>query len=639
MTMPTRLIGILLLLLSPQASALSNAFTYQGSLSDAGTPANGSFDLQFQLQTSAGANVGAPLLRNDVVVTGGVFSVELDFAAAITSADFQLQIGVRPGAATGSYTQLSPATAIRPAPQAQIAGFAAEALTVSPGAIGTAQINSAQVQRRIASGCAAGNSIRVVNADGTVSCEASIPGPTGAQGPAGPTGPTGMTGPAGPPGPAGSADAWGRGGNAGTNEASNFLGTTDDRDLTVKVNGRRALWIDSTGVNPPNLIAGSETNSASAGYYGRTIAGGGSGAFNCGLLQNLPCRNNVFYSYATVSGGLGNAAVGEKSTVSGGDSNTAIGTGSVVTGGSSNAATADYATAGGGFGVCAGGKGSWTGGFFARVRTASQSVVNCASSSGDDDGDEGSFVCAEYCVGDFETTGPNQFLVRALGGMAINTNTPAAGTSLTVAGNTSISGNVSFGLAPKQMLNLYDNTFGIGIQTARMYFRVANTGGYNWFMGGTHSTAVDDAGGGSTLMRLTSAGQLLTTTGTISSFSDARLKSDVSNYSGALDQIAALRPVHYRYTDAGKAPFQPEGTHLGFIAQEVQQVFPEWVSQDESGYLMLSMRGFEAVAVRGMQELQAENVALRAETSELRSTTAQLRERLEAIEAKLAVPR
>jgi hypothetical protein len=43
---------------------------------------------------------GTPLLRDDVVVTGGVFSVELDFAAAITSADFQLQIGVRPGAAS-----------------------------------------------------------------------------------------------------------------------------------------------------------------------------------------------------------------------------------------------------------------------------------------------------------------------------------------------------------------------------------------------------------------------------------------------------------------------------------------------------------------------------------------------------------
>jgi hypothetical protein len=220
--------------------------------------------------------------------------------------------------------------------------------------------------------------------------------------------------------------------------------------------------------------------------------------------------------------------------------------------------------------------------------------------------------------------------------MAINTNTPAASTSLTVAGNTSLqgntstSGNVSFGLVTRQMLNLYDTSYGIGVQAARMYFRAAGTGGFNWFEGGVHSNTADDPGAGGTLrMRLSAAGQLQTTTGTISTFSDARLKSDVSNYRGALDQIAALRPVHYRYTNAGKAPFQPEGTHLGFIAQEVQQVFPEWVSEDESGYLMLSMRGFEAVAVRGMQELQAENAALRAETSQLRA-------RLDSIEAKLA---
>ena len=94
--------------------------------------------------------------------------------------------------------------------------------------------------------------------------------------------------------------------------------------------------------------------------------------------------------------------------------------------------------------------------------------------------------------------------------------------------------------------------------------------------------------------------------------------------------------MHYRYTDAGKAPFQPEGMHLGFIAQEVQQVFPEWVSEDESGYLMLSMRGFEAVAVRGMQELQAENVALRKEARDTREQMHALQSRLEAIEARLA---
>ena len=268
----------------------------------------------------------------------------------------------------------------------------------------------------------------------------------------------------------------------------------------------------------------------------------------------------------------------------------------------------------------------------------------CAPYSGDTNGDEGTFAWADAQNLDFVSTGPNQFLVRAAGGMAINTNTPAASTALTVAGNTSLQGNtntsgsVFFGQAPRQMLNLYDTSYGIGIQAARMYFRAAGTGGFSWFEGGVHSDTTDVPGVGGTLrMRLSATGQLQTTTGTISSFSDARLKSDVGNYSGALDQIAALRPVHYRYTDAGKAPFQPEGMHLGFIAQEVQQVFPEWVSEDESGYLMLSMRGFEAVAVRGMQELQAENVALRAQAKDMREEMQALRARMDAIESRHAL--
>jgi hypothetical protein len=67
----------------------------------------------------------------------------------------------------------------------------------------------------------------------------------------------------------------------------------------------------------------------------------------------------------------------------------------------------------------------------------------------------------------------------------------------------------------------------------------------------------------------------------------------------------------------------------------VQTVFPQWVNTDDSGYLSLSMRGFEAVAVRGMQELQAENAALRTQADGLKSETAALRARLEAIEAWL----
>ncbi|MCA9289622.1 MAG: tail fiber domain-containing protein [Phycisphaerales bacterium] len=59
-------------------------FTYQGELSSAGAPADGAFDLSFSLwdTSTGGAQVGGSLLMADMPVSGGVFSVELDFGAA-----------------------------------------------------------------------------------------------------------------------------------------------------------------------------------------------------------------------------------------------------------------------------------------------------------------------------------------------------------------------------------------------------------------------------------------------------------------------------------------------------------------------------------------------------------------------------
>ena len=50
-----------------------------------------------------------------------------------------------------------------------------------------------------------------------------------------------------------------------------------------------------------------------------------------------------------------------------------------------------------------------------------------AAASGDSDGDEGTFVWADTTppFAPFVSTGPNQFLVRAAGGVGINTNAPA----------------------------------------------------------------------------------------------------------------------------------------------------------------------------------------------------------------------
>ena len=72
---------------------------------------------------------------------------------------------------------------------------------------------------------------------------------------------------------------------------------------------------------------------------------------------------------------------------------------------------------------------------------------------------------------------------------------------------------------------------------------------------------------------------------------------------------------------------------MGLIAQEVQEVFPEWVSQGLDGYLTLTVSGFEGLTAEAMRELH-DRLELRA--SALAARCEQLEARLAAVEARLA---
>ncbi|MBI2955519.1 MAG: tail fiber domain-containing protein [Chloroflexi bacterium] len=135
----------------------------------------------------------------------------------------------------------------------------------------------------------------------------------------------------------GSGADWSLTGNAGTS-ASNFLGTTDNQSLDLKVNSARALRLEPNGMSP-NVIGGYSGNNVSFGQVGATIGGGGSASG----------ANAVGRSYATVGGGQGNNASGEKSFIGGGANNHAEGTSSVVAGGQDNGVSSSYATVGGGY--------------------------------------------------------------------------------------------------------------------------------------------------------------------------------------------------------------------------------------------------------------------------------------------------
>jgi len=84
--------------------------------------------------------------------------------------------------------------------------------------------------------------------------------------------------------------------------------------------------------------------------------------------------------------------------------------------------------------------------------------------------------------------------------------------------------------------------------------------------------------------------------------SDARLKKNVRELDGSLDKLLELHGVSFEYIDP-QAIGELEGERVGFIAQEVEQVFPDWVGTKDDGMKFLTVRGFEALAVEALRDL------------------------------------
>ena len=87
--------------------------------------------------------------------------------------------------------------------------------------------------------------------------------------------------------------------------------------------------------------------------------------------------------------------------------------------------------------------------------------------------------------------------------------------------------------------------------------------------------------------------------------SDARFKNVQSELFGtALDKVNELRPISYTWNDLHRSKFgDDEGLNYGFIAQEVEAVIPEFITQDPEGYFYYNPSGIEAILTAAIQEL------------------------------------
>lgn len=87
--------------------------------------------------------------------------------------------------------------------------------------------------------------------------------------------------------------------------------------------------------------------------------------------------------------------------------------------------------------------------------------------------------------------------------------------------------------------------------------------------------------------------------------SDARLKENVRSIEGALDKVCRMRGVTYTRRDTGDSS-------SGVIAQEMEEVAPELVSQVPDGTRAVAYGNTVGYLIEAIKELRAENAELRA---------------------------
>lgn len=226
--------------------------------------------------------------------------------------------------------------------------------------------------------------------------------------------------------------------------------------------------------------------------------------------------------------------------------------------------------------------------------------------------------------------GVHRLAITPTGRVGINTPTPAmplhveggAGMTLTTGGYAQFGPTTSANLAfDNNEIQARDNGTGVNMFINRLGGNVAIATGNP-----THTLTVNGTaskiGGGSW-----------------STYSDRRLKKNIEQVRGALEQLLAIRGVTFEYLDPTAINELP-GTHVGVIAQEVEPFFPQWVTETKDGIKTVAFTGFEALAIEALRDLRQEKdaaiEALQQENDELRARLERVEAMLEKLSAELA---
>lgn len=380
--------AMLIAVIVPPAHAdtdpVGTTFTYQGQLTDAGEPATGTVDLVFRLfdQSENGTPLGVLVADDFPLGDNGRFTIDLDFGDEFTGGPRWLEIDV-------NAVTLSPRQPIMAAPHAMVATTTANVPTKAvvgnySGITGVGTLDSLNVTGNVGIGTT--NPLATLHvATGTSGMGLHLPGLRVFQDPTSPIVVGGSI----------------------HNDASATGATISGGGSSISPNQATAAY---------STVGGGSNNIASG--TGATVSGGGS----------FTGPNQATSSFSTVGGGSNNTASGANASVLGGLNNTASGNRAVVSGGTSNTASGFNSTVGGGNGNQAiGANATVPGG----NQNAAEGNYSFAAGRNAKAMHAGAFVWGDSEFADLESTAPDQFLIRAAGGVGIGTSSPNANLHVT----------------------------------------------------------------------------------------------------------------------------------------------------------------------------------------------------------------
>ncbi len=356
-----------------------------------------------------------------------------------------------------------------------------------------------------------------------------------------------------------------------------------------------------------------------------------------GLNSTAMGVGNVSQGIASFTMGAGNTATGDQSMAFGAG-NIALGDASMVMG-ANNTANGTYCIVGG----------------FTNTATGTGAFVigNNNNINGDATMATGSYnVCSNLgavAFGSHNNSGGLRSFATGYYTTSSGSNSFSSGDNTIASGSNSIAGGYYTKANANGAISYGDNTIANGqysitagfYTTAESYASLV-CGQFNTLEGGDANNWVEtdplfiagngtNAGFGRNNALILYKNGNMEIAGALQQDSDERLKENIVKLDNILEKVLKINSVYYEFIDKQT---HPSGTHIGFIAQEIQPYFPELINSDSKGFLSVEYSNMTAVLLQAIKEQQTIIDQQIKKNQELEDKLKRILDRLEVLEDK-----